>query len=154
MANYPNWDIRLSQDSMGNTTRQIKRFDLFQAWLKGLDKTLDYIMRIEPKKKLKTSEQLGYYHGIILKECVAEVNKGKEPKDQVTARELDAHFSKEFLTIRRDTPLEGVLSKGGLTTKEFASFVTQVMHHMVENYAYIVSEPNKEWKLKKRSTKE
>ena len=155
MRNWPQWEIAIGDSPKDGYNVRVVRDVLFRRWLSQLEPDKRYALRIEPWDRPKSNEQLGWYHGCTLKECLSVINQpllasGKPP---LTERELDAFFSKEFLTVGRDTEFEGVLSKGGLTTKQFTVFMEHVALYMIENYGYTISEPDKNWKLKKKKGK-
>jgi hypothetical protein len=119
MRNYPNWDIGLTSTGT-DRSYLLERGKLFATWLSKLPLDVQYVMRIEPKFKPKSNEQMAWYRGKVLLECLSMINSGLPMEERITKRELDAFFSKEFLTVNRGTEYEGVLSKGNLSTKEFS----------------------------------
>jgi hypothetical protein len=150
MRNYPNWEIHFPFRPEMSISALVKRGDLFKSWAKNLS-TQEYVLRIEPKVKPKTPDQMAWYRGKVLLECLSMINSGLPMEERITKRELDGFFSKEFLTVNRGTEHEGVLSKGDLSAKEFSQFIEHIILHMAENHGYVVEPPDKQWKQKRKT---
>ena len=149
--NYPQWEIVLETPAEIGYNFRVVRDELFKRWIPQLDPETRWSLKIEPYEKPKSNDQMGWYRGLILKECLSVINAsilehGGEPLKE---KGLDGFFSKEFLTVNKGTKFEGVLSKGALTAKQFSMFIEQITLHMAENYGYIVMPPDKNWKTKK-----
>jgi hypothetical protein len=150
MSQFPQFPIKLGKTTGWCYNFRVIREALFVRWLSALDPEIEYGLTIAPMQKLKTNDQMAWYRGRILDECLAVINAPLKEEWKLTIKNLDGFFSKQFLTVGLGTKFEGVLSKGSLTAKEFSMFIEQISLYMAENYGYIIEVPDKNWKRKRK----
>lgn len=135
-------------------TQQRYLVDSVRRWADG-----PVTVTVKRERAAKSTLQMGYYRGCVLPMIVEEMCGSAE--DEECKRTAHLRLKGMFLTpivVEWVNPETGeemhrelVPSLADLNTKEMTDFVDRVRHWAGEFFGLSIPEPDKDWKLNKRS---
>lgn len=118
---------------------KILRQDLYDLYCQGLAEGERKLLVIKSPVITKTSEQLGYYHGVIKPLCTIGISHITGEKTTYT--DTDQILSRRFLTVDKGKVTERVKSKADLSRKEMSQFINECIRFAAVYLHVIIPDP-------------